>query len=88
MEIDSSLTQANDELEFIELTGIHDDILDQEIVEEVQGLRNKAPGVVLMLLTQQLPTQLDCQIKRISKLEDQVYERLLGMLNEAIWSGK
>ncbi|KAF8627900.1 hypothetical protein AX14_011296, partial [Amanita brunnescens Koide BX004] len=41
-----------------------------------------------MLLAQQLPTQLDYQINRISKLEDEAYERLLGMLHEAIQSGK
>ncbi|KAF8625877.1 hypothetical protein AX14_011531 [Amanita brunnescens Koide BX004] len=86
MEIDPSSAQANDELGFIELTGINDDALDQEFVEEVQRLRNKAPEVVLMLLAQQLPTQLDCQINRISKLSDAAYERLLDMLNEAIQS--
>ena len=90
MEIDPSPAQANDELEFIELTGINDDALDQELAEWIRGLRKtlKTLDVVLMLLAQQLPTQLDYQINRISKLEDEAYERLLGMLHEAIQSGK
>ena len=89
MEIDPSPAQANDELESIELTGINDDALDQELAERIRGLR-KTLDVVLMLLAQQLPTQLDLQIEvtRISKLSDAAYERLLDMLNEAIQSGK
>ena len=93
MEIDPSPAQANEELEFIELTGINDDALDQELAERIRGLR-KTLDVVLVLLAQQLPTQLDLQImgdlvvRRISKLSDAAYERLLDMLNEAIHSGK
>ncbi|KAF8666540.1 hypothetical protein AX14_006468 [Amanita brunnescens Koide BX004] len=92
MEIDPSPAQANDELEFIELTGINDDVLDQELGERIRRLRNnfKTPDIVLMLLAQQLPAQLDLksQVDRISELKDAVYERLLGMLNDAIQSGK
>ena len=92
MEIDPSPAQANDELELIELTGINDDVLDQELVERIRRLRGGygTPGVVLMMLAQQLPAQLDLesQVDRISELKDAVYERLLGMLNDAIQSGK
>ena len=88
MEIDPSPAQANDELEFIELTGINDDALDQELAERIRGLR-KTLDVVLMFLAQQLPTQPDLQFTtRISKLSDAAYERLLDMLHEAIQSGK
>ena len=90
MEIDPSPAQANDELELIELIGMNDDALDQEFAERIRGLRKtrRVPDVVLMLLAQQLPTQLDYQTNRIDKLEDEAYERLLSMLNEAIQSGK
>jgi hypothetical protein len=92
MEIDPSPTQANEELEFIELTGINDDTLDQEFAERIRGLRKtqKTLDVVLMFLARQFPTQLDLQtiVTRTSKLSDAVYERLLGMLHEAIQSGK
>ena len=88
MEIDPSPAQANDELEFIELTGINDDALDQELAERIRGLR-KTLDVVLMFLAQQLPTQPDLQFTtRISKLSDAAYERLLGVLNQAVQSGK
>ena len=40
-----------------------------------------------MVLAQQLPTQLDLQVS-ICDLEDAAYERLLGLMDEAIQSGK
>ncbi|KAF8653247.1 hypothetical protein AX14_008313, partial [Amanita brunnescens Koide BX004] len=84
MEIDPSHTKPNDELEFIELTGINDDALDQELAEKTRRMRLE-PGIALMLVAQQLPRQLEI---RTSELEDAAYERLLGMLDEAIQSGK
>ena len=49
MEIDPSPTRPNDELEFIELTGINDHALDQELMglftEGIQAVRNTAPAI-------------------------------------------
>jgi hypothetical protein len=89
MKINPSPAQRNDELEFIELTGIDDYNLDQQLKSE--GLRIRAvhnKETVLMLLAQQLPAQLEYQFACTSKLDDAVYERLLGLLDEAIQSGK
>ena len=88
MEIDPSPTRPN-ELEFIELTGINDHALDQEL--EPEGLRIRAlrsKETVLMLLAQQLPAQLEYRFGCTTELEDAAYERLLGLLDEAIQTGK
>ena len=93
MEIDPSPARPN-ELESIELTGIDDYILDQKLAGLIRDLRSSVPDVkavsetVLMLLAQQLPAQLEYQLYRISKLEHVVYERLLGLIDEAIRSGQ
>ena len=96
MEIDPSPARPNDELEFIELTGIDDDALDQQLAAVIRALgimANNVPDIkplletALMMLAQQLPTQLEFQFDRTSKLENTTYERLLGLLEEAIQSG-
>jgi hypothetical protein len=54
----------------------------------MQGLRNARHGVndVGSAITYSL--DFDGQVDRISELKDAVYERLLGMVNEAIQLGK
>ena len=99
MEIDPSPTRPNDELEFIELTGINDHALDQELAglrtEGIQAGRNTAPAItksisesVLMILARQLPTRLEFRFNRTSELEDAAYQKLLDLLDEAMQSGK
>jgi hypothetical protein len=98
MEIDPSPARPNDELEFIELTGIDDYALDQELAglytEGIRDLRHmpsvtkNASESVLMLLARQLPTQLEFRFNRTSELEGAAYERLLDLLDEAMQSGK
>ena len=89
--IDPSPAQVIDELEFIELPGINDDSLDQELAEATRHMRNwKAleMNAALMLVAQQLPAQLEFQLNLTSELKDAAYERLRGLLNDAIHSGK
>ena len=95
MDIDPSPTPPNDELEFIELTGIDDHTLDQRLEGlGIRAMRDKAPdvkfvsGIVLMLLVQQLPAQLEYSFDRASKLGEAAHKRLLYLLDEAIQSGK
>ena len=91
METDPFPAQVIDELEFIELTGINDDALDQELAERTRDMRRnlrRNQEIVLMLVAQQLPAQLDFQLNLTFRLKDATYERLLGMLDEAIQSGK
>ena len=95
MEIDPSPTQPNDELEFIELTGIDDHTLDQRLEGlGIRDMRNRAPDfksvseTVLMLLVQQLPAQLEYSFDSSSKLGGAAHKRLLYLLDEAIQSGK
>ena len=95
MEIDPSPTQPNDELEFIELTGIDDHTLDQRLEGlGIRAMRNQAPDVksvsefVLMVVVQQLPAQLEYSFDRVSKLGEAANNRLLYLLDEAIQSGK
>ena len=94
MEIDPFSAKANDELEFIELPGINDDALDQLLAGLIRDLRNNVPDTksvsqtVLMLVAQQLPIQLEFRFNHTSELEDVAHERLLGLLDDAIQSGK
>ena len=93
MGIDPSPAQVIDELEFVELPGINDDSLDQELAEATRHMRNwKAlemnAAFPLMLVAQQLPAQLEFQLNLTSKLKDAAYEKLRGFLNDAIHSGK
>jgi hypothetical protein len=97
MEIDPSPTRPNDELEFIQLTGINDYDLDQQLAGAIEDLIQdldlrkdikRVSKVVLMLLAQQLPAQLQYRLKCTSELEGAAHERLLGLLDEAIRSGK
>ena len=98
MEIDPSPTRPNDELESMELTGIDDYALDQELVglytEGIRDMRHmptmtkNASESVLMLLARQLPTQLEFRFNRTSELEGTAYEKLLDLLDEAMQSGK
>ena len=93
METDPFPAQVIDELEFIELTGINDDALDQELAERTRDMRrnlrrNQEIMLMLMLVAQQLPAQLDFQLNLTSRLKDATYERLLDMLDDAIQSGK
>ena len=91
MEIDPSPTLPNDELEFIELTGIDDHALDQELAGHI---RSSVPDVkavsesVLMLLALRSPAQLEYRFGCTTELEGAVYERLLGLIGEAIRSGQ
>ena len=84
MENDPSPTQPNDELEFTELTGINDYDLDQKLrlPGRIQNLREDSDiigvsEIVLMLLAQQLPAQLEYRSNSTSELKDAAYERLL-----------
>ena len=93
MENDPSPTQPNDELEFTELTGINDYDLDQKLrlPGRIQNLREDSDiigvsEIVLMLLAQQLPAQLEYRSNCTSELKDAAYERLLNLMREAIQS--
>ena len=95
MENDPSPTQPNDsdELEFTELTGINDYDLDQKLrlPGRIQNLREDSDiigvsEIVLMLLAQPLPAQLEYRSNCTSELKDAAYERLLNLMREAIQS--